>query len=93
MASTNRHLKIFISSTFEDMNQEGDSLLKDISLHIKKEARKRDVEITEIDLRWGVNTDDSFKGQTVKVCLDETNIMNYKILLSLYLKFWKNYIK
>lgn len=66
-----RHLKIFISSTFNDMEEEREELLKKVFVKLKKEAKQRSVEITEIDLRWGITEEDANSGQTVKICLDE----------------------
>ena len=37
----NRHLKIFISSTFEDMHNEREVLLKDVFLKLKNFAKQR----------------------------------------------------
>ena len=66
-----KHLKIFISSTFQDMQEEREELLKKVFVKLKKEAKQRNVEITEIDLRWGITEEDANSGQTVKICLDE----------------------
>ncbi len=49
-----RHLKVFISSTFQDMQKEREILLKETFLELKKIAKSRDVEVTEIDLRTGI---------------------------------------
>jgi hypothetical protein len=66
-----RHLKIFISSTFQDMHKEREVLLKETFLELKKIAKERSVEITEIDLRTGVTSQQAQSGQVVKICLDE----------------------
>ncbi|NEW61327.1 DUF2225 domain-containing protein [Sulfurovum sp. bin170] len=66
-----RHLKIFISSTFQDMDEEREILLKDTFLELKKIAKSRAVEVTEIDLRTGVTKEQAESGQIVKICLDE----------------------
>lgn len=69
--SNPRHLKIFISSTFEDMQEEREVLLKETFLEFKKLAKERFVEITEIDLRTGISPEQAENGEIVKVCLDE----------------------
>ena len=66
-----RHLKIFISSTFQDMQEEREILLKETFLELKKIAKTRNVEVTEIDLRTGVSEEQAENGEIVKVCLDE----------------------
>jgi len=67
----NRHLRIFISSTFRDMTQEREELVKYIFPKIRKIAKKRFVEVTEIDLRWGITQEQADSGETLKICLDE----------------------
>ena len=69
--SIQRHLKIFISSTFQDMEEEREVLLKNTFLELKKIAKKRDVEVTEIDLRTGITKEQEQSGEIVKICLDE----------------------
>ena len=71
MEELNRHLRIFVSSTFLDMFEEREVLQKEVFLELKKIAKKRNVEITEVDLRWGITEDEAGKGETVKRCLDE----------------------
>ncbi|HIP13485.1 MAG TPA: tetratricopeptide repeat protein [Arcobacter sp.] len=61
------HLKIFISSTFLDMNQEREELLKKVFVKFKKLAKQRGVEVTEIELRTGVT---NATGHVAKVCLE-----------------------
>ncbi len=69
--SDSRHLKIFISSTFQDMEEEREILLKKTFLELKKIAKSRAVEITEIDLRTGVAKEQAESGEVIKICLDE----------------------
>lgn len=69
--TTARHLRIFISSTFCDMQKEREILVKHIFPEIKKIARERFVEISKVDLRWGVTPEQSESGQALKICLGE----------------------
>lgn len=71
MKKLNRHLRIFVSSTFLDMFEEREVLQKEVFLELKSIAKKRSVEITEVDLRWGITKEEADKGETVKRCLDE----------------------
>ncbi len=71
MTPISRHLKVFISSTFQDMQDEREILLKDTFLALKKIAKSRAVEITEIDLRTGITKEQEQSGDIVKICLDE----------------------
>ena len=62
---TTRHLKIFISSTFLGIHKERETLLKKVFVKLKKEAKLRGVEVTEIDLRWGITEAEVNSGKTV----------------------------
>ena len=50
----NRQLRIFLSSTFSDMQQERSELVKTFEM-LKVEAAKRKVSLSVVDLRWGGN--------------------------------------
>ncbi len=71
--ATERHLRIFISSTFRDMQQEREELIKHVFPQVKKIAKERFVDITEVDLRWGVTEEQAENGEALKICLDEIN--------------------
>jgi hypothetical protein len=48
-------VKIFISSTFKDMNAERDVLIKSVFPRLREKAEEElGVRVQEIDLRWGV---------------------------------------
>ena len=50
----NRQIRIFISSTFQDMQGERDYLMKRTFPKLRKLASQRDITLTELDLRWGI---------------------------------------
>ena len=52
-ARRHRQLRVFISSTFADMNAERDALTL-IFPQIKALCKERGVEFVPIDLRWGI---------------------------------------
>lgn len=64
-------IRIFISSTFRDMQDEREYLIKYIFPELRTVCRERGVEFTEIDLRWGVTEEEAQQGKVVKICLDE----------------------
>lgn len=66
----NREIKVFVSSTFNDMNDERDKLVQTFN-YIRKEAAKRRVSVIMIDLRWGITEEESSKGQVIDICLKE----------------------
>lgn len=68
---TSRRIRIFISSTFQDMNDERDYLMKRTFPKLRKKARERDVALTEVDLRWGITAEEVQSGKVVGICFQE----------------------
>ena len=66
-----REIRVFLSSTFKDMEAEREYLLGRIFPEIRKACAERGVSFSEIDLRWGVTEEDSKNGKTVEICLEE----------------------
>ena len=64
-------LRIFISSTFRDLQREREHLVKKIFPEIRDLCRLRGVELTEVDLRWGIAEDESRPGRIIRTCLEE----------------------
>lgn len=66
-----RHMRIFLSSTFQDMDAEREYLVKKVFPLLKEEAARRFVYVTELDLRWGITPEESRSGKVLEICLDE----------------------
>ena len=49
-----RHIRVFVSSTFADMQDERNALMKKTFPLLREKAAKRNVSLTELDLRWGI---------------------------------------
>lgn len=67
----NREIRIFISSTFSDMQAERDRLVNAVFPLLRRKAAERDVALTIVDLRWGITAEESENGRVIPVCLDE----------------------
>ena len=67
----NRQIRVFISSTFRDMQDERDYLMKRTFPKLRKLAAERDITLTELDLRWGITEEESKSGKVVEICLRE----------------------
>ena len=67
----NRQIRIFISSTFQDMQDERDYLMKRTFPKLRKLASQRDITLIELDLRWGITEEESKSGKVVEICLRE----------------------
>ncbi len=70
MTPTNE-LRLFISSTFRDMQAEREHLVKKIFPEIRALCRQRGVTFTDIDLRWGITEDEAEREGIINICLDE----------------------
>lgn len=66
-----REIRIFISSTFRDMQKERDYLVNKTFPELRRIASERNVILTEVDLRWGVTQEESEQGKTIEICMDE----------------------
>src|SRR3990172_3839443 len=62
--------KVFISSTFKDMNAERDVLLKSVFPRLREKAQAMGLFIREVDLRWGVTEEQAKRGEALDICLD-----------------------
>jgi nephrocystin-3 len=71
----NREVRVFISSTFRDMHAEREILVKHVFPRLRQKCRARGVELTEIDLRWGL-TEEQTQNMTdvVRVSLEEIDL-------------------
>lgn len=67
----NRQIRVFISSTFDDLQDERDHLIKHVFPELKKIAYKKGITITELDLRWGITEEEAKQGKVIEICLKE----------------------
>lgn len=71
--TNNRQIRVFISSTFQDMQGERDELMKKVFPRLESLAEERGVSIVPLDLRWGITKEESENGKVVEICLNEIN--------------------
>ncbi|RJP54066.1 MAG: DUF4062 domain-containing protein [Anaerolineaceae bacterium] len=69
--SERREVRIFLSSTFLDMHAEREELIKFTFPELRKKCRERQVELVEVDLRWGVTEEQAERGEVLPICLTE----------------------
>ena len=70
-APEGRTIRVFISSTFQDMGAERDELVKQAFPELRKLCEERAVTWGEVDLRWGITDEQRAEGQVLPVCLAE----------------------
>ena len=67
----NRLVRVFVSSTFLDMQRERDVLVRQTFPALRARFRTRGVELLEVDLRWGITNEQAESGATLSICLQE----------------------
>lgn len=66
-----RQIRIFISSTFQDMKDEREELVKRVFPRLRRLCEDRGVTLHEVDLRWGITDEQSADGKVLPICLSE----------------------
>src|SRR5580658_4330015 len=64
-------VRIFISSTFKDMQAERDCLVNRVFPQLRKRFRATGIELVDVDLRWGITEEQAEKRETLAICLTE----------------------
>ncbi len=64
-------LRVFISSTFQDLQEEREHLVKKVFPEVRARCRERGITFTEVDLRWGVTEEDVASARGIRTCLEE----------------------
>jgi len=67
----NRQIRIFISSTFRDMQAERDHLAQVVFPVLRRYVAERDVTLQELDLRRGISEEELKQGTVVDISLKE----------------------
>lgn len=63
-------IRVFISSTFDDMQRERDILVQKVFPILRIEAERRGITFSYVDLRWGVREGTTAK-DVVRTCMSE----------------------
>jgi hypothetical protein len=66
-----RQIRVFISSTFRDMQEEREELVKQVFPQLRRLCENRGVTWGEVDLRWGVPDEAKAEGKVLPLCLQE----------------------
>jgi tetratricopeptide (TPR) repeat protein len=69
--SASRTIRVFVSSTFADMQQERDELVKHVFPKLRELCESRGVVWGEVDLRWGITDEQRDEGLVLPICLQE----------------------
>ncbi|MGZ4924860.1 MAG: DUF4062 domain-containing protein, partial [Halobacteriota archaeon] len=71
MPGAERTFRVFVSSTFDDMEYERNALHERVVPKLRELCKQRGARFQAVDLRWGVSDEAAYDQQTVKVCLSE----------------------
>src|SRR3954453_22730956 len=66
-----RAIRVFVSSTFRDMQAAREELVKQIFPALRRMCEQRGVAWSEVDLRWGVTDEQKAEGAVLPICLAE----------------------
>ncbi|KAJ8012283.1 hypothetical protein DPEC_G00067060 [Dallia pectoralis] len=64
-----REVRVFVSSTFRDMEAERDVLVRTVFPELRRRAAQHCLYLQEVELRWGVTEEET--GRLVELCLSE----------------------
>ena len=65
-----KRIRIFISSTFKDMQKERDIIVQEVLLPLRAEAERRGGSLSWVDLRWGIRPGTDTE-MVIRTCLSE----------------------
>lgn len=66
-----RVARVFISSTFEDMQLERNILARAVFPRLRDRINLDGISLYEVDLRWGISQEDAENRKVVSICLEE----------------------
>ena len=70
-SSNSRTVRVFLSSTFRDFAEERDLLVRKVFPELRRKCRERQVELVDVDLRWGITEKEAQQGKVLPICLAE----------------------
>jgi nephrocystin-3 len=71
MNTQSRTVRVFLSSTFRDFAEERDLLVRKVFPELRRKCREREVELVDVDLRWGITEEEAQQGKVLPICLAE----------------------
>lgn len=72
-------VRVFISSTFRDMHAERDLLTRFVFPELRARCQSRNIQLYEVDLRWGITEKDARSHKALEICLTEISRCQYFI--------------
>lgn len=69
--NNDRTIRVFLSSTFRDFAEERDLLVRKVFPELRRKCRERQVELVDVDLRWGITEMEAQQGKVLPICMAE----------------------
>lgn len=66
-----RTIRLFVSSTFLDMQEERNILHLKVFPRIRQYCEDRGLSFFPVELRWGITEEEQFQGKVLSLCLSE----------------------
>jgi hypothetical protein len=66
-----RDVRVFISSTFRDMDAERDILVKRVFPQLRERLLPYRIHLIDIDLRWGITPEEAENDRVLDLCLEQ----------------------
>ena len=67
----NREVRLFISSTFRGMHDDRKALVDHVFPEIRRRCSELGIGFTEVDLRWGIRSEDVDQGLAASICFQQ----------------------
>ncbi len=71
MKPRNKTIRVFLSSTFEDLVMERDALQQKAFHNLREYCREKGWQFQAVDLRWGITEEATIDQRTMEICLRE----------------------
>jgi hypothetical protein len=71
MPTSNRTIRVFISSTFSDLKAERNALQEHVFPRLKRFCQQQNWNFQAIDLRWGISNEAALDQSTMRICRAE----------------------
>lgn len=66
-------IRVFVSSTFQDLRREREYLVKKVFPDVRQVCRQRGIDFIDVDLRWGITAEEASDGGALAICLREVD--------------------
>jgi hypothetical protein len=69
-----RDVRVFISSTFRDMDAERDILMKRVFLRLRECLLPYRIHLIDMDLHWGITPEEAENDRVLDLCLEQIDV-------------------